>query len=119
MDRDKRLLAALAVTAALVMPAFAQTPPKAAPPTAPKSEQLDSTACAPSDTPSTVGKGAPTDAQPPADSNLSDKLARSNGVICPPSNLDHEIRAPTPPGGTMPVIPPPGSPGGDQSVRPK
>ena len=119
MDSDKRLFAALAVTATLVMPAFAQAPPKAAPPTAPKAEPLNSTVCAPSDTPSTVGKGAQTDTQTPAGSNLSDKLARSNGVICPPSNLDHEIRAPTPPGGTMPVIPPPGAPGGDRSVQPK
>lgn len=116
MDRDTRLLAALAVTAVLYVPAISLAQ---APPTAPKTEQLDTTTCAPTDTPSTVGKGAPTDTQQPADSNLSDKLARSNGVLCPPSNLDHEIRAPTPPGGTMPVIPPPGSPGADQPVQPK
>jgi hypothetical protein len=53
-------------------------------------------------------------------SNLSDKLARSGGVICPPQQVDPDMKAPTPPGGgTMPVIPPPGSPGGDQSVQPK
>ena len=50
---------------------------------------------------------------------LSDKLARTDGVICPP-NVDPEIKAPTPQSGNkMPVIPPPGSPGGDQSVQPK
>jgi hypothetical protein len=49
---------------------------------------------------------------------LSDKLDQSNGVICPP-NVDPGIKAPTPPAGKMPVIPPPGSPGGDQSVQPK
>jgi hypothetical protein len=50
---------------------------------------------------------------------LSDKLARSGGVICPP-NVDPEIKAPTPQSGNkMPVIPPPGSPGGDPSVQPK
>jgi hypothetical protein len=49
---------------------------------------------------------------------LSDKLSQSNGVICPP-NVDPDIRAPTPQGGPMPVIPPPGSPGGDQKVQPK
>ena len=32
---------------------------------------------------------------------------------------DPDIRAPTPQGGSMPVIPPPGSPGGDPNIRPK
>jgi hypothetical protein len=45
---------------------------------------------------------------------LGDKLARSDGVLCPPTGVDPEIRAPTPDtGSNMPVIPPPGSPGGD------
>jgi hypothetical protein len=52
--------------------------------------------------------------------SLSDKLDKSGGVICPPNNVDPNMKAPTPQGGnTMPVIPPPGSPGGDPSVRPK
>jgi hypothetical protein len=50
---------------------------------------------------------------------LGDKLAKSNGVLCPPAGVDPEIRAPTPDTGNTPVIPPPGSPGGDPSVRPK
>jgi hypothetical protein len=50
---------------------------------------------------------------------LGDKLAKSDGVLCPPSGVDPEIRAPTPDTGNTPVIPPPGSPGGDPSVRPK
>ena len=50
---------------------------------------------------------------------LGDKLARSDGVLCPPSGVDPEIRAPTPDSGNTPVIPPPGSPGGDPSLRPK
>ena len=50
---------------------------------------------------------------------LSDKLARADGVLCPPAGIDPEIRAPTPETGTMRVIPPPGSPGGDPTVRPK
>jgi hypothetical protein len=49
---------------------------------------------------------------------LSDKLGQSNGVICPP-NVDPDIKAPTPNAGKMPVIPPPGSPGGDPSVQPR
>jgi hypothetical protein len=50
---------------------------------------------------------------------LSDKLAKSDGVLCPPRGVDTEMHVPTPDAGTTPVIPPPGSPGGDQSVRPK
>ncbi|HTZ00856.1 MAG TPA: hypothetical protein VMC05_00880 [Xanthobacteraceae bacterium] len=51
--------------------------------------------------------------------NLSDKLAQSGGVICPPQNVDPAMKAPTPQSGTMPVIPPPGSPGGNPNVQPK
>ncbi len=50
---------------------------------------------------------------------LGDKLARSDGVLCPPSGVDPDIHAPTPETGNTPVIPPPGSPGGDPNVRPK
>ncbi len=51
---------------------------------------------------------------------LGDRLARSDGVLCPPAGVDPEIRAPTPDNGSnTPVIPPPGSPGGNPSVRPK
>jgi hypothetical protein len=50
--------------------------------------------------------------------DLSNKLSQSNGVICPP-DIDQGMKAPTPDTGKMPVIPPPGSPGGDQSVEPK
>ncbi len=52
--------------------------------------------------------------------DLSNKLSQSNGVICPPSNVDPAMKAPTPDnGGKMPVIPPPGSPGGNPNVQPK
>ena len=51
---------------------------------------------------------------------LGDKLAKSNGVLCPPSGVDPHMRAPTPENaGKMPVIPPPGSPGGNPNVQPK
>lgn len=107
--------------AAILAPAvaFAQAPPTAPAPVAPKTEQLDPKACAHSDTQSTVGQGSGQMQQPNGGGNLSDKLARSDGVICPPDQVDPEIKAPTPPGGPMPVVPPPGSPGGDPSVRPK
>lgn len=60
-----------------------------------------------------------TTGQSPAE-NLSDRLERSKGVIRPPGHVDPEIHV-TPPatGDPMPVIPPPGSPGGDQAVQPK
>jgi hypothetical protein len=53
------------------------------------------------------------------DKTLSDHLAQSGGVICPPAAVDPEIKRPAPETGRMPVIPPPGTPGGDQSVKPK
>jgi hypothetical protein len=52
---------------------------------------------------------------------LSDQLSESKGVIRPPGNVDPEIQtpAPDPNPNTTPVIPPPGTPGGDQNVQPK
>jgi hypothetical protein len=121
MMRVVRILG-LAVSALLLPSAMtlAQAPPQTKTPVAPKVEQLDPSACAHSDTQSTVGKGGEADAQrQDGKGNLSDKLARSGGVICPPEHVDSEIKQPTPPGGNMPVIPPPGSPGGDPTVQPK
>ena len=56
--------------------------------------------------------------QPGNSENLSDKLAQSGGVLCP-QNVDPAIKAPTPNTHDKPVIPPPGSPGGNQNVQPK
>ena len=50
---------------------------------------------------------------------LGDKLAKSDGVLCPPAGVDPQMRAPTPETGNTPVIPPPGSPGGNPKIRPK
>jgi hypothetical protein len=50
---------------------------------------------------------------------LSDKLAQSKGVICPPAGVDREMQVPPPGGGQLKVIPPPGTPGGDPNVQPK
>ena len=94
-------------------PASPATPPaQTAPPAA-----LQPTNCAPMSPP---GKAAP-DGSTVGQSNepLGDKLAKSDGTLCPPAGVDPEIRAPTPETGKMPVIPPPGSPGGDPTVRPK
>jgi hypothetical protein len=50
---------------------------------------------------------------------LSDKLAQSKGIICPPAGVDPAMPVTPPAGGRLKVVPPPGSPGGDQSVQPK
>jgi hypothetical protein len=102
--------------------AAAQAPPAPATPpaqTAPPAPGRTAANCAPQQ-PSHPGTAVPegtTTGQ--AREPLGDKLARSDGVLCPPAGVDPEMRAPTPPGGNTPVIPPPGSPGGDPSLRPK
>ena len=52
--------------------------------------------------------------------SLSNQLNRSSGVLQPPPTSDRGVVRP-PSAGTqdMPVIPPPGSPGGNQQVQPK
>ncbi len=64
-------------------------------------------------------QGADPQLQGKGGDNLSSRLAQSGGVICPPSEVDPQMKAPTPQTGDTPVIPPPGSPGGNPSVRPK
>ena len=57
---------------------------------------------------------------PPAGGGLSSDLNRSGGVITPPTGIDPEIKQ-TPPetGAKMPIIPPPGTPGGNPAIKPK
>ena len=67
------------------------------------------------------GAGQPTmPAVPPASGALSSDLNRSGGVITPPGDVDPEMKQ-TPPstGAKMPIIPPPGTPGGNSAVKPK
>jgi hypothetical protein len=66
-----------------------------------------------------VGRNAPTLGENKPGKTLSEQLAQSNGVICPPSGVDPQMAAPPPPGGNTPVIPPPGTPGGNQNLQPK
>jgi hypothetical protein len=96
--------------------ALAQAPPTPATPPAATvpAPSPNSASCAPHDTAAPNGTTAGERKEP-----LGDKLAKSDGVLCPPAGVDPEIRAPTPEGGNTPVIPPPGSPGGDPTVRPK
>jgi hypothetical protein len=108
------VMAALSVSLLAVAVAAAQDrpPPAQAPSTAPSGQQECSTEIDPTDRSNgeTRGQGG---------GNLSDKLSRSDGVICPPRSADREIVTPPPGGGMTPVIPPPGSPGGDPNLRPK
>jgi len=98
-------------------PATPATPP---PPTAIQTYPDVNTDCAPSRFSNPNARPGVTTGQAQSDSApLSDRLAAGNGVLCPPSGVDPEIRAPTPDAGKTPVIPPPGSPGGDKSVQPK
>lgn len=107
-----------AVLAALASGAFAQAPPADKPAEPPKTQPTDSKACGPGGTHATVGQSGDVVVRKPNDDNLSNKLAKSDGVICPPA-VDPEIKAPTPEAGRTPVIPPPGSPGGDPKLQPK
>jgi hypothetical protein len=57
---------------------------------------------------------------PPLSGSTSSDLGRSGGVITPPTNVDPQMRrVPSHSADPMPVIPPPGTPGGDPSVKPK
>jgi hypothetical protein len=83
------------------MPPLQQMPP----------EKVDPNGLQTQDPPSTGSTG----------SNLSKKLEQNEGVIRPPATgtPDITVPAPVPNPGTTPVIPPPGSPGGNQQVQPK
>ncbi|MBV9347956.1 MAG: hypothetical protein JO245_08260 [Pseudolabrys sp.] len=50
---------------------------------------------------------------------LSEHLAKSGGVICPPDNVDPAIKADTPEAGKLKIIPPPGTPQNQPNVQPK
>jgi hypothetical protein len=108
------IMTALSVSLLAVAVAGAQNrvPPAQGPSTAPSGQQECSTDIDPTDRSNAETRGQ-------GGGNLSDKLSRSGGVICPPRTADQEIVAPPPGGGRTPVIPPPGGPGGDPNVRPK
>jgi hypothetical protein len=110
-----RLAAAPAALLLLGGAGMAQTTPPAPPAVSPNAN------CTP-DTRQGAQRGPPGGSQNStvgSGSNLSDKLAGSNGVICPPPGVDPEMHKPAPGGGRMPVIPPPGTPGGDPNTVPK
>src|SRR3954451_18533158 len=99
--------------------AFAQAPPTPATPPVQTAPPAAATNCAPTQSvpQGTIAPQGTTTGQ--RAEPLGDKLARSDGVLCPPPGVDPEMHAPTPNVGNTPVIPPPGSPGGDPTIRPK
>ncbi|KAA0075357.1 hypothetical protein [Tardiphaga sp. P9-11] len=120
----KKSLVTVGFVVACSNAAIAQAPPMAATPpaqTAPPAAERANANCAPTQTTprGTISPNGTTTGQSPE--TLGDKLAKSDGVLCPPSNIDPAMRAPAPnsDSSNTPVIPPPGSPGGDQSIRPK
>jgi hypothetical protein len=102
--------ATIGAGALLAFAAFMSAPAAAQTTAAPRLEKPDA------DSPKT----SPT--MPSTGQDLSHKLDRSNGVIKPPAGVDPGMpvhKGDEAAHGTMPVIPPPGSPGGDQRVQPK
>jgi hypothetical protein len=74
---------------------------------------------APLETPQCQRGALVTPGETTGSATLSDQLAQSKGVICPPAGIDPGIAAPPVGGGRTPVIPPPGTPGGDPTIIPK
>src|SRR5688572_14631834 len=96
------LIAAPGLAAAQAPPSPAAPPAQTAPPA--PSRQAN---CAPmqphSGTPAPQGRAPEGQTTGQSREPLGDKLARSEGVLCPPEGIDPEIRAPTPEGGNTPV----------------
>jgi hypothetical protein len=116
----KRSLVVLSVLVAISSAAKAQkSPAPSNPPSSTASPVSGPANCAPTQS-TAQGKIAPLgNTSERGKEPLGDTLAKSDGVLCPPTNVDPAIRAPTPDVGNTPVIPPPGSPGGDPTIRPK
>ena len=81
--------------------------------TVPQGAEHPGSACPPN-----AGRNAPTVGKE-SERTLSDQLAQSKGVICPPAGVDPGMQQRPPEGGAIKVIPPPGSPGGNPQVQPK
>ncbi len=126
LSMKKKSTFVLICVAAALSPAavLAQAPPSPATPpaaTAPPNPDRADANCAPTRAQPQDGGITPRDSTTTGQASepLGDKLAKSDGVLCPPPGVDPQMHAPTPNTGTMPVIPPPGGPGGDPNVRPK
>ena len=115
---------AVAVAAAMTLSSLSVPAPAEAQPTNPVQAQPPATQPSPApsdrrDCPPGAGSPTPRSNETTGSRSLSEQLSESKGVICPPSGVDPGIAVPPVGGGRMPVIPPPGTPGGDPSVVPK
>jgi hypothetical protein len=84
-----------------------------------QSQDLAPPARAPLEAPECQRGALPTPGETTGSALLGDRLSQSKGIICPPAGVDPGIAAPLTGGGRTPVIPPPGTPGGDPSIVPK
>jgi hypothetical protein len=116
MTRRTRLLFGFLACMTLPWIAGAQNPQPAAP------HEAHPTVAPPNAPDPPPEQIAPADQPPGAagGTSLSKRLSRSQGTLQPPA-VDPGINVPVPPQsqGTMPVIAPPGAPGGDQKIVPK
>jgi hypothetical protein len=98
-----------AMAAAITMLAVSAASAQGRPPNAPAERQ-----CPPG-----LGTGTFAPNETTGSSDLSERLSASKGIICPPAGVDPGIAVPPQGGGRMPIIPPPGTPGGDPGLQPK
>ncbi len=116
MTRATSFLFGLLACAALSSAAVAQNPQPAPP------GQTHTPVAPPSSSQPPPEQIAPGSSMTPSSgtANLSERLAKDQGTVKPPV-VDPGIQAPMPSRGqsTMPVIPPPGTPGGNPNVVPK
>ncbi len=116
--RTKPVLIAASAFIIATLPGFAQnpqTPLAPAPESAPPPSHEEGPACPPG----VDKRTAPAIGTTGSSSNLSRQLSESGGVVCPPANVDPDMVERPSAGGSLRVIPPPGSPGGDPAVIPK
>ena len=108
--RFKKLAMIFAAAALSVPAALAQPNPQSTPAPLPSERH---------DCPDVANPIPPRNNETTGSANLSQELSRSKGVICPPAGVDPGLAVPPVGGGRTPVIPPPGTPGGNPNVVPK
>jgi len=116
MTLSKRAMLVIAMALGVAMtlgPAQSQTPRSETPKIVPQERQSQPTRPEDSTGPQQGTSAAPS-------GSLSDELSRSGGVVRPPATGDQGVVEPPKAGSqSTPVIPPPGTPGGNQEIQPK
>ena len=116
MNGRRHLRPGILVLGALAVTQVQAQAPSAQPNQAPAPPTLAPKPCADATTEGRAGSNPSEGGS--ANQDLSQKLEEGNGVLCPPPTGDPSVQRP-PNVGTTPVIPAPGTPGGDRSVQPK